>query len=240
MNHKRLLQTADGQTLTEAVYEAIIGDISEGLWPVGNRLPSEAALCERFGVSRPVVREALSRLRVDGLIQSRKGSGSYVLRQPDRDLFREIPIGSLTDLQRAFEFRACIEQETAFYAALRGKKDDIEQIRQAYKKLEDIYPGDQIGYGIDLEFHMSIAEASHNEYFINAMRAIGDIMSVSMTLMRTITLERPMERRMRVLEEHGRVIRAIETRDSDAAKAAMRHHIVSGHDRLFEGREPQP
>ena len=239
MTEQRLLPVAEGQTLTEAVYEAIIGDISEGLWSVGARLPAEAALCERFAVSRPVVREALSRLRLDGLVQSRKGSGSYVLRQPDRDLIRQSSVGSLRDLQRAFEFRACIEQETAYFAALRGNDDDIERIRKAYKKLEEIYPGGQVGGGIDLKFHMCVADASHNQYFINAMRAMSGIMDVSMTLLRTITLERPIERRMRILEEHGQVMRAIEARDPDAAKAAMRHHIVSGQDRLFEGRDAQ-
>ena len=239
MTGRRLLPVAEGQTLTEAVYEVIVGDISEGHWPVGARLPAEAALCERFAVSRPVVREALSRLRVDGLVQSRKGSGSYVLRQPDRDLLRRSSVGSLRDLQRAFEFRACIEQETAYFAALRGDDGDIERIRQAYKKLEDIYPGSEVGDGVDLKFHMAVADASHNQYFINAMRAMSGIMDLSMTLLRTITLERPIERRMRVLKEHGQVMRAIETRDAEAAKAAMRHHILSGHDRLFEGRDTQ-
>jgi len=232
-----LLKIADGQTLTDAVYEAIISDISEGLWPVGAKLPTEASLCERFGVSRPVVREALSRLRVDGLVKSQKGSGSYVLRQPDRDLVRQTSIGSLLDLKKAFEFRTCIEQELAYLAALRGDDDDILRIKVAYEKLEDVYLKEQVGAEIDMDFHMAVAAASHNEYFVSAINSASEIMRVSMTLLRTITLERPIERRKRVIHEHGQILQAIEAREPDAAKEAMRHHIISGHDRLFDGRE---
>jgi GntR family transcriptional regulator, transcriptional repressor for pyruvate dehydrogenase complex len=236
INHL-LLTVADGQTLTDAVYEAVITDISEGLWPVGAKLPTEAALCERFGVSRPVIREALSRLRVDGLVQSRKGSGSYVLRQPDRDVIQQASVGSLLDLQKAFEFRTCIEQEAAYLAALRGTDEDITRIVDTYKRLEHVYLQDHLGDEIDMEFHMSVAAASHNSNFVNALKAANDIITVSMKILRTITLERPIERRKRVLEEHARVVSAVEARDPEAAREAMRHHILSGHDRLFEGRE---
>lgn len=232
------LLVSDGQTLTDAVYETVIKDISEGVWLVGAKLPTEAALCVQFGVSRPVVREALSRLRADGLVQSRKGSGSYVLRQPDRDVVRKTSVGSLMGLKRAFEFRICIEQENAYLAALHGDDLDIKQIRNAFEKLQDIYSTDQVGEKADLEFHMAVANASHNEFFVNAMTTASEIMGVSMTLLRTITLERPIERRKRIVEEHRLVVEAIEARDPDAAKLAMRYHILSGHDRLFDSRDP--
>lgn len=238
MVNQILLATAEGKTLTDAVYEAIIGDISEGVWPAGTKLPTEAALCERFGVSRPVVREALSRLRVDGLVKSQKGSGSYVLRQPDRDLVRQTSVGSLLDLRKGFEFRIYIEQELAYLAASIGKEGDIARIKNAYERLKDVYLKDEVGAEIDLEFHMAIATASHNKYFINALLSTSEIMKISMTLLRTITLERPIARRDRVIYEHGQVLKAIEARDPEAAKFAMHQHIISGHDRLFDGRGP--
>jgi GntR family transcriptional repressor for pyruvate dehydrogenase complex len=235
MVSEQLLNTPGGKTLTDAVYESIIGDISEGLWPVGAKLPTEARLCQRFGVSRPVVRQALSRLRTNGLVKSQKGSGSYVLRQPDRDLFRETSIGSLLTLQKGFEFRACIEQEIASLAAIRGNQEDVARIRKCYEKLEDTYLTNQAGSEVDLDFHMTIALASHNDYFINAMHSASEIMKISIGVLRMITLERPDDRRKRVIVEHGRILEAIEARDPEAAREAMRHHILSGHDRLFEG-----
>lgn len=235
MVSKQLLKTSIGQTLTDAVYESIIGDISEGVWPVGAKLPAEASLCERFGVSRTVVREALSRLRTNGLVQSQKGSGSYVLRQPDPELFRQTSVGSLLKLQRGFEFRACMEQEIASLAAIRGDHEDIARIKKSYEKLEYGYLKNQVGADVDMEFHMAIALASHNDNFINAMNSASEIMNISMRVLRMITLERPNDRRKRVMLEHGRILKAIEVRDPDAAREAMRHHIHSGHDRLFEG-----
>jgi len=67
------------------------------------------------------------------------------------------------------------------------------------------------------------------------MHSASEIMKISMRVLRMITLERPDDRRKRVLVEHGRILEAIEVRDPAAAREAMRHHILSGHDRLFEG-----
>ena len=169
MTNHLLLTVSNGQTLTDAVYGAVITDISEGLWPVGAKLPTEAALCARFGVSRPVIREALSRPRVDGLVQSRKWSGSYVLRQPDREVIQQTSVGSLLDLQKAFEFRTCIEQEAAYLAALRGTDEDVKHMVDTYEKLEAVYLKDQMGGEVDVEFHMSVATASHNSNFASAL-----------------------------------------------------------------------
>ena len=68
-------------TLTEQVYDGILGLVIDGSFPIGTRLPPEVELCRNYGASRPVVREVLARLRAEGLIESRRGSGSYVLRQ---------------------------------------------------------------------------------------------------------------------------------------------------------------
>ena len=95
------------------------------------RLPSETELARRFGASRPVVREALARLREDGVIVSRQGSGSYVKRRPDPAVLRFVPVGSIADVQRCFEFRAGLEGAAAALAAERWEDADIAEIRRA-------------------------------------------------------------------------------------------------------------
>ena len=74
-------------SLADQVYDQLLAKILEEEYPVHSRLPAEELLAQTFGVSRPIVRAALSRLRDDGIVQSRRGSGSYVLRRPGRQLF---------------------------------------------------------------------------------------------------------------------------------------------------------
>jgi DNA-binding transcriptional regulator YhcF (GntR family) len=91
--------------LRDRIYTQIIDSIVQDEFPEQSRLPTEVELAERFGASRPTVREALSRLRSDGVIASRRGSGSYVVRKPDVNLLRLTSIESIADIQRCFVFR---------------------------------------------------------------------------------------------------------------------------------------
>ena len=90
----------------------------------------------RLGASRPVVREALARLREDGVIVSRQGSGSYVRRRPDLAILRFVPVGSIADVQRGFEFRVGLEGAAAALAAERWEEADIAEIRRALTALD--------------------------------------------------------------------------------------------------------
>src|SRR3546814_2482151 len=95
------------------------------------RLPSEKELAASFQVSRPIVREALSRLRSDGILVSRHGSGSYIQHQPNRALFDVAPTGSIAGLMRTFEFRLALECEAAALAAMRRAIQDVSHITRA-------------------------------------------------------------------------------------------------------------
>ena len=79
----QLVPVAQGMTLGDQLYDEFFRLIVEGEFPENTRLPAESELASRFGVSRPIVRQALSRLKADGLIVSRRGSGNFVLRRPD-------------------------------------------------------------------------------------------------------------------------------------------------------------
>src|ERR671921_242876 len=106
----REVQMASGAAKrSSGIYDGILGSIVSGEFAENARLPSEVELARRFGASRPVVREALARLRDDGLIVSRQGSGSYVRRRPDNAVLQFVPVGSIADIQRCFEFRVGLE-----------------------------------------------------------------------------------------------------------------------------------
>ncbi|MFP3271168.1 MAG: GntR family transcriptional regulator, partial [Paraburkholderia sp.] len=81
--------------LPDKIYGDILNQILEGEYKEGERLPTEHALAERFETSRPTVREALARLRADGIIVTRHGSGTTVARRPDPDVRRFAPLGKL-------------------------------------------------------------------------------------------------------------------------------------------------
>ncbi|MBM7328916.1 FadR family transcriptional regulator, partial [Agrobacterium sp. S2] len=132
MDNHTASAAARGETrLSDIIYEKIVGMISDGRFPVNERLPSEQNLASLFGASRPVVREALERLRNDELIVSQKGSGSYVRQQPDSSVLQQVPVGSLADVQRFFEFRAGLEASAAELAARNWQAADRVRIEQA-------------------------------------------------------------------------------------------------------------
>ena len=110
--------------LVQRVYQGLLAQISAGDYQPEQRLPGEHELAEQFLVSRPVVRDALSRLRDEGLIYSRRGAGSFVKARPgeSRALVGYAPVETIADIQRCYEFRLSIEPDHAYYAALRWNK----------------------------------------------------------------------------------------------------------------------
>lgn len=142
------------------IYQHIFELIMAGEFVVNDRLPSETELAQRFGASRPVVREALARLRDDGIIVSRQGSGSYVKRRPDVAVLRFVPVSSIADIQRCFEFRQGLEGVAAALAAERWEDSDLAEIRAAFDALEDPAGDFKAGVDADERFHMAIAKST--------------------------------------------------------------------------------
>jgi GntR family transcriptional regulator, transcriptional repressor for pyruvate dehydrogenase complex len=221
--------------LSAGIYEKLFERIVAGEFPVNARLPSETELARRFGASRPVVREALARLRDDGLIVSRQGSGSYVKRRPDQAVLQFVPVGSIADIQRCFEFRAGLEAAAAALAATRWEEGDLADIKAAFDELEACIETGQLGVEADEHFHRAIAEATHNQYHVSVQVSLQPHIAFGMTLTRNLSLRRAAERLRLVQDEHLAVLRAIERRDAEGARAAMAAHIENARRRMFEG-----
>ena len=221
--------------LSGGIYEQMFERIVAGEFPVNARLPSETELARRFGASRPVVREALARLREDGVIVSRQGSGSYVKRQPDAAVLRFVPVGSIADIQRGFEFRAGLEGAAAALAASRWKDEDIAEIRRALAALERCIRNRELGVDADMQFHHAIALATHNPYHIAVQTTLQSHIALGMNLTRNLSLRDPARLRL-VQDEHAGIVAAVEARDPRKARAAMERHIENARRRMFEGR----
>ncbi|MEC5397825.1 FadR/GntR family transcriptional regulator [Uliginosibacterium sp. H1] len=235
MSELPIIRPAQTVNRVDTVYAGIIEAMVNGEYPENSRLPTETELAQHYGVSRPTVREALSRLRLDGLIASRRGSGSYVLRRPDRNIKRFAPIESLADVQRVFTFRIALESAAAGLAAEQRSAHDLEEINVALEQLNRVSVEESLGVEEDLAFHLAIARASHNVYFATALEMIGEQMRVGMNLSRSLSLEKSRARRELVQAEHLEIVAAIERKSSFEAAEAMRLHLGGAKRRLFEG-----
>jgi DNA-binding FadR family transcriptional regulator len=220
---------------SDIIYEKIVGMISDGRFPVNERLPSEQNLAVMFGASRPVVREALERLRNDDLIVSRKGSGSYVRQQPDSSVLQQIPVGSLADVQRFFEFRSGLEASAAELAARNWQNADRARIEQAIIALEACLENGDLGADEDFALHEAIAMASQNQFHITVRAWFKPHFSIGQSVTRSLSLKRTPQRVRDVQNEHTAIVEAIFARREQAAHDAMKNHVLKARARMFEG-----
>lgn len=223
--------------LSAGIYQRIFETIMAGEFAVNARLPSETDLAQRFGASRPVVREALARLRDDGIIVSRQGSGSYVKRRPDNAVLRFVPVGSIADIQRCFEFRAGLEGAAAALAAKRRDAIDLAEIQAAFDALEASVRDGRLGVDADERFHLAIAKATHNDYYVSVQTSLHSHIVFGMNLLRNLSLLRTAQRLRLVQDEHRAILDAVAASDPQAARAAMQNHIDNARGRMFDGAD---
>lgn len=225
-----------GASMSESVYRQLVTKISGGAYGADGKLPSENELARAFGVSRPVVREALGRLRKEGLIYSRQGAGSFVAgRTIDHATLGFARIETIADIQRCFEFRLTIEPDAALFAARRRSAHELEAMSVAIAALEEATQQLKHREDVDFVFHHTIARASNNHYYATSLVALQDHIAVGMKL-HGLSLMNAGPKLEHVLGEHRAILEAIRAQDGDAARDAMRAHLTSSRDRLFEGR----
>ena len=222
-------------SLSDLAYEKILESIVEGRFPQNSRLPAEDTLAGQFGVSRPVVREALARLRDDGLVVSRRGSGSFVVGKPAPVIKAFAPLSSISDMQRCFEFRVALESNAAHEAASHRLEADMARLRGAVARLDEVASSGTLGVEEDFEFHLAVCQASHNRFYVGMMEFLRENIVSGMTVTRNLSLRRTAESLKRVQREHYVVLEAIERQDAGAAFDAMATHLENARLRVFEG-----
>ncbi len=221
--------------LADVLCAQIVDLLGKEEFPERSRLPTETELARRFGVSRPTVREALSRLRSEGIIESRRGSGSYVLRKPGTSQKRFGPLQSVADIEHFYLFRACIETGAAELAAVNRDEDDVAALNLACAALDKVLDAGASSVEEDRRFHQAVARASHNSFFISALEMIAEQMHFSMQLFRTLSKAQDRARTNQVRKEHQAILRAIVKQAPADAFRAMRAHVDSARRRIFEG-----
>ncbi|MBN9062028.1 MAG: hypothetical protein BGP06_14595 [Rhizobiales bacterium 65-9] len=231
-----MLAKRRGSKLSDEIYGVVLADIIQGRYPEGAKLPTESILAESFAVSRPVVREALARLRDDGLIQPRRGAGSFVLKRPAHALLRFTPIGSIADIQRCFEFRLALEPAAAGLAATRRDETMLKKISDSLSSLREAIETGTVNVEADFAFHKAVADSSGNAYFSTALHSLEQSLTTAMLLNRQLSLQNPSQRLHLVQTEHQLIYEAIVSGDGEAAHAAMFKHIQDARRRVFDGQ----
>lgn len=217
-------------SLSDQIYEDILRDLALDRLQDGQRLPSEAVLCERFGVSRPVLREALTRLKGEGLVVARQGSGNFI-RRPRIITFQAGASLNAADILRGLEFRMAIEGEAAYLAALRRSDSDIESIGAASTDFVRVTSANEIGINSDFRFHLAIAIASHNDMFVSSLWQTHRTIGHEMTVLNRAS-PKSGNSKQKAQDGHMAIFDAIrEGRAADAA-SHMRSHIQTSIERV--------
>ncbi|GAB3606198.1 FadR/GntR family transcriptional regulator [Conyzicola nivalis] len=212
----------------------LVGDllqlVQEGVVRPGTKLPTEAALMERFSVSRTVVREALSQLQASGIVRTYQGRGSFVLATPDEHGFEvgAVSPGDLDAVLALLEFRTGVEVEAAGLAALRRSPAQLAQIGEALAEFADASERPTAAVDADFAFHLRVAWSSGNRHFPQLLESLGRGM-LAIPRSRLGHDERAFAR---TYAEHAAIHDAIESSDPLAAGAAMRTHLVNSSRRL--------
>jgi GntR family transcriptional regulator, transcriptional repressor for pyruvate dehydrogenase complex len=166
---------------------------------------------------------------------SRKGSGSYVRQRPDSSVLKQVPVGSLADVQRFFEFRAGLEAEAAGLAARNWQVSDKLRISAALKALERCLEIGELGADEDQALHDAIALATGNQFHTIVRDWFRPHFAIGMSVTRSLSLKRTPIHVRYVQDEHAAIVDAIFARRETEAHEAMKIHILNARARMFQG-----
>ncbi|SAK47597.1 GntR family transcriptional regulator [Caballeronia temeraria] len=223
------------RSLTAQLVDALRAQIDTQELKAGSRLSTEAEMVQRFGVSRTVVREALSRLQAAGLVETRHGIGTFVCEAGMSSLLRLDPadVAGSIDALAILELRISLETESAGLAAMRCDATRLATMRTALADFSRSVSEATDTVSPDLRFHMEIAYATNNRYFVEIMEHLGTRMIPRTRITATpIPRDQNAEYLMRVNREHEQIADAIERGDADSARTAMRLHLINSRERL--------
>ena len=223
------------RNLAAAVVESIGDRIRDGRLGPGAKLATETALMVEFGVSRTVIREALSKLQAAALVQTRHGIGTFVAPSGgDSAVFRirAEQLETLQDVVAMLELRIGVETEAAGLAAQRRTDDNLQALRRSLEDFTRAVQAHRDAVGPDFQFHLEIARATQNPHFSSLFQSFGTgtIPRARLDASDASADERQAYLR-RINAEHGSILDAIENRDSEAARAAMRTHLANSRER---------
>jgi DNA-binding FadR family transcriptional regulator len=220
--------------LTSELEHALSDRIRDGRWSAGVKLPREADLIAEFQVSRTVVREAISRLQAAGMVETKHGIGTFVVGLAESSGFsvRAEQLATLRDVIDVLELRIALETEAAGLAAARRTDEHIKAMRSALDQFEAALQQQRDSVGADFQFHLEISRATQNARFAELMTTLGNSMIPRARLETVAEISAARKAYLQgVALEHEVIFKAIERRDAEGARAAMRTHLTNSRER---------
>jgi GntR family transcriptional regulator, transcriptional repressor for pyruvate dehydrogenase complex len=222
------------RTLALELVDALGERIQDGRLSAGDKMPTEAAVMQEFGVSRTVVREAISKLQAAGLVDTRHGVGSFVVGAARAAAgFRLAPekMATLRDVVAVLELRIGIETEAAGLAAQRRSTRDLAALRDALDQFERSVRAGREAIDPDFRFHLGIARATRNPHFAQIIGMLGQTIIPRAREGAGVSKAERRAYLLKVNAEHESILSAIAAEDADGARAAMRTHLANSRER---------
>ena len=214
--------------------------IQSGVYKPGDKLPTEPAIMVEQGVSRTVVREAMSRLQAAKFVETRHGIGTFVLppQVTSTAPLDFMTVATIRDLLAMLELRISLETEAAGLAAVRRTDEHLREMRLALQAFEENVRKGEPSVDADFKFHLQIALATDNKYFEDFYRHLGTTTIPRARLDTAQFAETPgQEYLQQTNREHLSILEAIERKDSESARAGMRMHLSNSRERLRRASE---
>jgi GntR family transcriptional repressor for pyruvate dehydrogenase complex len=222
---KMFLTPVARTTLTADICRKMVSHLIRGDWSAGERLPPERELCVQLGVGRASLREALKALEIMGMIETRLGDGTFVCPRSEflsRPLLWAITGSNQEDASELVEARKLIELELARLAAIRATADDLKTIGARLDGMEAAIDDLKRFQQEDVNFHLAIGAAAHNQILLNAFHLIRNLMH--QWIATAVTREGVVAK---ALDQHRNIFMAIAKKNPDAARVAMEQHLDS-------------
>lgn len=209
--------------LYEQIAESILNQIKQGKLLPGDKLDSVEQLAINYNVSRSAIREALSGLRVMGVVEIKQGQGTYVAHFNPSQL--TLPIASAflmkkKDIKELSEVRVILEVGIARLAAQNRTEEDLTEMKIT---LESMKKG--LNEEADFKFHLTVAKATHNELLINLFTSVSDVLLVSMQETKKLLLTSS-KKEFKLYKNHVRIYEAIKQGDVSLAETVMTSHLL--------------
>nr|WP_022942296.1 FCD domain-containing protein [Psychromonas hadalis] len=209
-------------------------NLASGKYSVGDRLPPERDIAEMQGVSRTVVREAIIMLELENLVEVRKGSGVYVLNIPNQSNHHETIISDDSGPFEMLQARQLLESNIAEFAAIQVTPSDIVKMRVALELEKEELAAGHAEHKGDERFHLCIAEATQNSVLVDMLKHSWERRENSPMWKKLHTHIIDQAYRQEWLEDHKKILAAMQRKDPIAAKNAMWQHLENVKQRLLE------
>lgn len=224
----------NSNSLTHSLVESLRAKIFEGNLKPGTKLPSAKEIEEQAGVSRSVVREAVSALKAEGLVVSRQGVGVFVTSNVSKQKFEieDEEFSSIEDALQILELRMAVEIEMAYMAAKNRTKKQMQTIWKCLEAFDKQVASGNDAVKEDLDFHLSVANASGNPYFARFIKYIGEGVIPAREIITNFEKSFDSEGYLHIIQkEHQKIAQAIEQQNCEAAQEAVRDHLGNSRER---------